>query len=340
MRGSRKLLLAGVSSIALAISAPAVMAADLPTKAPPLARVAPPPPSPWTWWIEGGAQATIGDPYVPGLSPAFDAKPAPWGWNAAGGFDYRFDGYWHVSGDFRYGASKHKLQSIQNGCIGSSSCNTLMTGSNSATRKEYNWVADFMVGRDVGLGLGNSQIKGGVRVAQIRGTTNGNINWVTTNPIITIGPSVYSQTNKFTGVGPRLALEGNDPIGGAWSIDYMFGIAGLFAHRSTTQTAFTPLENFGFPCFSGCPINTSTSSNGFVVNPDAMVGISYAISPTARLSLNYHVDAYFNAFRAFGAGGLPPPTFIGQTVVASPGSPTNVNRIYHGPSLRLTVQTP
>jgi hypothetical protein len=306
----------------------------LPMKAPPPAPAVAP--SPWTWWIEGGGQATIGDPYVPGLSPAFDARPAPWGWNVAGGFDYRFNGYWHVSGDFRFGASKHSLHSIQNGCIGSTSCNTLMTGSNSATRKEYNWVADFMVGRDVGLGLGNSQIKGGLRVAQIRGTTDGSISWVPT-AAVTIGPSVYSQTNKFTGVGPRVALEGNMPIGGAWSIDYEVGFAGLYGWRSTNQTAFTPLDNSGSPCHSGCPINTSTSSNGFVANPDAMVGIAYAISPTTKVALNYRVDAYFNAFRAFGAGGLPPPT-LGSPAVASPGSPTNVNRIYHGPSLRLTSQ--
>ena len=55
----------------------------------------------WTWWIEGGGQGVIGDPYVPGLSPAFDAKPSNWGWDAAAGFDYRFNGYWHVSADFR-----------------------------------------------------------------------------------------------------------------------------------------------------------------------------------------------------------------------------------------------
>jgi len=333
---ARHMLLAGVSSVALAISAPAVMAADLPTKAPPLAPAAVPAPSPWTWWVEGGAQAVIGDPYIPGLSPAFDAKPSNWGWDAAGAFDYRFNGDWHVSADFRYGSNRRTLNSIQNGCIGSFSCNTLMTGANSATRKEYNWVADFMVGRDVGLGLGNSQIKGGLRVAQIRGTTNGNISWVPT-AAVTIGPSIYSQTNKFTGIGPRLALEGNAPITGAWSIDYMVGFAGLFADRSTTQTAFTPLNNFGFPCHSGCPINTSTSSNGFVFNPDAMLGIAYAISPTMKLAINYHVDAYFDALRAFGAGGVPPPT-IGSPAVASPGNPTDVNRIYHGPSIRLTAQ--
>jgi hypothetical protein len=75
-----------------------------------------------------------------------------------------------------------------------------------------------------------------------------------------------------------------------------------------------------------------------VFNPDAMVGLAYAFSPTMKLAFNYHVDAYFNALRAFGAGGQPPPTTIGLVTVASPGNPTYVDRIYHGPSIRLTVQ--
>ncbi len=337
MLSSRRVLLAGVSSIALAVSASAVVAADLPVKAPMYTKAPPLTPKPWTFWIEGGAQAVIGDPYVPGLIPPFDAKPNRWGWDVAGGFDYRFDGVWHISGAFRYGQNRRSMTSIQNGCIGSSSCNTLMTGANSATRKESNWVADFMVGRDVGLGLGQSQIKAGVRIAQIRGTTDGDINWLTTNPIITIGPSNYSQTNKFTGVGPRLALEGNAPLGGAWSLDYQVGVAGLFASRSTTQTASTPLDNFGFPCFAGCPLNASTSSNGFVFNPDAMLGVAYAITPNMKLAVNYHVDAYFNALRVFGPGNNP-PIFLGSTATGGTGSPTYVDRIYHGPSIRLTIR--
>ena len=287
------------------------------TKAPALA-----PQSPWTWWIEGGGQGVIGDPYVAGLTPPFDAKPSDWGWDVAGGFDYRFNGVWHISGDFRYGANRRNMSSIQNGCIGSTSCNTLMTGSNSATRKETNWVADFMIGRDLGLGSGNSQIKGGLRVAEIRGTTDGSIvNWVPT-AAVTIGPSVYTQSNRFTGFGPRLALEGNMPLGGAWSVDYLVGVSGLFAQRSASQSGFTPLNNFGFPCFSGCPISTSASGDGFVFNTDAMLGIAYAITSNVKLAVNYHVDAYFKALRAFD----------------SAGNPTYVDRIYHGPSLRVTVQ--
>jgi len=53
-----------------------------------------------------------------------------------------------------------------------------------------------------------------------------------------------------------------------------------------------------------------------------MLGIAYALSPTAKIARNYHVDAYFDALRVFNAAG----------------SPAYTNRIYHGLSLRLTWQ--
>src|SRR5581483_7388832 len=137
-------------------SAPAGLAADLPTKAP--SRAVAPAPSPWTFWLEGGAQAVAGDPFVPLLNPPFDAKPSAWGWDIAGLLDYRFNGYWHVSADFRYGANKRHFNSFQRACASTpftATCFTPLNGNNSASSKESNWVADFMVGRDIGVGSGS-----------------------------------------------------------------------------------------------------------------------------------------------------------------------------------------
>jgi hypothetical protein len=52
------------------------------------------------------------------------------------------------------------------------------------------------------------------------------------------------------------------------------------------------------------------------------LGLSYAITPNTKLSIDYHVDAYFDAMR----------------VANSAGNVTNANRIYQGPSLRLTYR--
>jgi hypothetical protein len=62
--------------------------------------------------------------------------------------------------------------------------------------------------------------------------------------------------------------------------------------------------------------------DGFVFNTDAMLGIGYAFSPNAKISLNYRVDVYFDALR----------------VIDITNNAVNVTRLYHGPSLRLTVQ--
>lgn len=181
-----------------------------------------------------------------------------------------------------------------------------------------------MVGRDLQIG-GPAQVKFGLRVADIWGQTNGSGFWtvgVVSPPTQT---SNYQQTDKFLGVGPRLAIEGTVPLQQpGWSIEYNGGVAGLFAHRSADQTVGVVIGGFPGPvpvCVTGCPIAASTSDNGFVLNADAQAGIAYALNQNIKLSLNYRVEGYWNALRSFNAAG----------------SPTNLNRIYQGPTLKLTV---
>jgi hypothetical protein len=59
-----------------------------------------------------------------------------------------------------------------------------------------------------------------------------------------------------------------------------------------------------------------------VFNADAMLGISYALTPYAKLTANYRLDYYNNALIAFNS--------VGGTV--------NTSRLYQGPNLRLTVR--
>ena len=338
--GPCALLMSSVSLVALSVCGSAVLAADLPAKSPMFTKAAALAANPWTWWVEGGLQGVAGpDTYIAGFTPPFATPAKKWGWSGAVAVDYRVDAYWHVSAAFRYGQNKTRSSNSNPLALISTAVATpTAVGTNSADRKETNWVADFMVGRDIGLGLGNSQIKAGLRVAQIRGKTEGSARWdtlATTSGSPTIdggggGGAVvashvtanYQQTNRFLGIGPRVALEGNAPIAGPWSIDYMGGVAALYAHRTVDQTVTTSLTG-PFPpvCLAGCPVAVSSSSDGFVFNPDAMIGLSYAFTRNTRLSLNYRVDAYFNALR----------------VVDSANNTTNVNRIYHGPNLRLTV---
>jgi hypothetical protein len=305
---SKTVLLCSVSALAIVAVLPVIaQAADIPTKA--AYKAAPlPAVSPWTFWIEGGAQAVSGaDSAIAGLTPAFTPAKKTWGWDGAAAIDYRIDAMWHVGVDFRYGANKNRTTDSRQSTASTFTAGTI---ANSATRKESNWVADFMVGRDLGLGAGTSQLKFGLRVAQIKGTTDG------------VGVAsgtqafAYSQTNKWTGYGPRVALEGNAPISGPWSLDYMGGVAALFGSQSVSQTG---------TCISGgaagCPVNATSSSNNAVFNADAMLGLAYAVTPHSKLALNYRVDYYANAMREF----------------SSVGAASNASRTYHGPNLRWTV---
>jgi hypothetical protein len=312
------ILLAGVSGLALAVSASAVLASDLAvrpkmaTKAPILIK------EKWIWWVEGGASHVGGgDPYIAGFAPPFSVGSKSWGWQGAVGVDYQPGGSpYHYSAAFRYsGFGSNSASSLQPGAFTATAI-----GANSASRKENNWAADFMVGRDLGLGH-PSQGKIGIRVADIWGQTNGQVAYA-------FAPSgtqlrSYTQTNKFLGVGPRAAIEGAMPISPGWTFDYNGGVAALFGRKTADQTVGIT-GTFGggaLVCTAGCPINASTSSNGVVLNADAQVGVGYMVSPGVKLSALYRVEGYWSGMRSFD----------------SAGNGVNLNRIYHGPTVKLTA---
>lgn len=334
MQATKIVLLTGISGLALQLAAPAALAADLPRKAPLLTKAPPAPPrGVWTWWAEGGWSNVGGDPFVAGFNnPPFDLMPKRWGGQGAVGVDYRFaSSPYHLSADFRYMANGSNSGGGLEIAIFTPFGAHPVTGTNAATRKENNWEADFMVGRD--LDIGNpAQLKVGLRVADIWGQTTGSAHWayaLITPPPLTgayAQTSNYQQTNKFLGVGPRVAIEGVVPLQGAWSIDYNGGIAGLFGHSSGNQAVSVISTTTSAPpvlpvCLSGCPIAVNSSSNAFVFNADAQAGIAYAFSPGAKLSLNYRFEGYWNPLRGFN----------------SAGAPTNLARTYNGPTLKLTV---
>src|SRR5690606_1015050 len=124
-------------------------------------------------------------------------------------------------------------------------------GSNTAEREESHWLADFMVGRDLGLGGGlPSTMRFGVRIAQIRGKTTGSAQWndipITTffAPFCATSPlrvvcvardRDYTQQNNFLGAGPRFELDGSIPLAPRWSLEYAGGISALYGRRTAVQ---------------------------------------------------------------------------------------------------------
>jgi Legionella pneumophila major outer membrane protein precursor len=329
----RTLLLTSVSAISLAAASLEARAADLQrpaliTKAPAFYVE-----SPWSFWAEGGAfwtggsDVNFGDPISVGR-----VKP---GWEGAVGFDYRFQNTpWHVSAQVRYGIAKQSGNFTRNGAFAvpvtdcrPSTCalrTANVPGNGSFDHKEQHWLADFAVGRDVGLGFGQTQLKAGLRIADISARTTGSANFVAPTAYSTgfarfvgLKPGLFSfqQDSRFVGGGPRVGLEGTMPLGGAWAFDWLGGVAVLFGSRSLNVNTTGSASTFGINALGA-------SDDAVVFNLDAQVGLSYWVTPNVKLTGSYRFDGYWGALKTIDANGLV----------------ANQDRFFFGPMLRLTVK--
>jgi hypothetical protein len=310
---SRLLLCAGISTVALLVASAELRAADLPprmiTKAPVVV------PSAWQWWVEGGAFWTAGE-HVNFGDPIAQGKPKV-GPEVAVGLDYRFGDGWHIAAQARYGWASGGASgpfSLQSAPVAP----FIFTNGTVTTNKETHWLADFTVGRD--LGVGNMQAKFGLRVAELTAKTSGTFSGGTMtappSPMVTLPFSgAPEQQSKFLGYGPRVALEGSTPIRPAWTIDWQVGGGVLFGDRKLDLTGGNPasvhFQNF------------SSSKSATVPNVDGMLGLSYWFSAATKMTLSYRADAYFGALTTFNATGT---------------GTQNIDRIYHGPMIRFTYK--
>jgi hypothetical protein len=319
------LLVTTVSATALLANASSLWAADLPVKAPPpvvdTTRCA--------WWGEGGAvQFRNGSNFLGGGGAA--TGNGKWGPEGALGFDCRFGpSPWHVSAQARYGSERNSGAGT---AVGTFFVPTNVftvppprlgpvniPANTSITHKEDHAVIDFAVGRDIGLGAFATQLKFGLRVAEITDKLSGsgvfNVPTHTGLAPVVRAPFSVQQNSRFAGGGPRVGLEGSIPLGGAWSIDYLGGVAVLFGQSSLDVTGLGPVPPLG--------ANLGASSAVSVFNLDAQAGLSYWFSPDMKLTASYRFDGYWGALKSINSsGGL-----------------TNTDRFYSGPMLRLTAYT-
>jgi hypothetical protein len=299
-----------------------------------------------TVWAEGALFNTeggnIGIASLPGLGAPFSLFPSRGGYEAAFGFDYRWPSQpWHFVFDFRFGRSKTASRGSSNSFssffsstvnIGSGLVATNITTNTTAnntlqTLRESHLVADFMVGRDFGLGTGPSQLQFGIRVADLRAIARARLdNTVTTTSTLfytgTIigGPTTTTATtstfatwkSRFFGAGPRVAIAGGIPIVGAWSFDYGGGIAALWGNRNFNVSLF---DTNG----AGSGFNSSTQT--FVFNADALAALSYAFTSYFKASAGVRGDYYAAALTTYNI---------------NTGLLRQVDRLYWGPFVRLT----
>jgi len=336
----RASLLTGASAIAMSVSASGAHAQTTPSGSTYV------PPPTMTFWLEGALAYTGGGSYnvpsLPGLGAPFTSLNPRSGPEIAFGFDYQFQNQpWHFVFDFRFGRSG--TSNVNSASSSSSSTRTFfpppssnivsqsVTTNNSTaartTEREQHLVADFMVGRDLGMGSNAPELQFGLRIADLRAsatetaTTTSNITRTfytftcfcyATNHSTSTSTTSATWNSQFFGIGPRVAVAGSLPIRGSWFFDYGAGIAGLIGDRSFNVNVWNGTGTIFF---------ANSSSNPFVFNSDAMLALSYHFTPHYKFSVGIREDFYANALTSYNinTGGL-----------------TNINRIYWGPFARLT----
>ena len=354
----KRVLLASASLITLAVACSDVHAQSA-QSAPPTTGA---PQGQWSSWSEAGLTGHPAlDPAL-GLSPLgpFANVDPGFGWESAIGFDYRqalcearatllvkapcrqrWSPY-HVFGQFRYGQNSGASDPISHttsiplrttAVLGTPTPALVNTSGTATLNNESHWLVDLGVGRDFGLGSGNFQAQAGIRVAEIistAGTAAGAFQGCLFGPPASAFPFCthatgnfsFQSRSQFLGVGPRLSVDGSQPLGGSWAFEYLGGVAVLFGDRSfnasqslfaTTGTSFVPAQS--------SVTALSASSLAAIFNLDAQAGISYWLTQNFKLTASFRFDGYFNAL----------------TVIEPNGALSQQDRFYYGPMLRGTV---
>ena len=117
-------------------------------------------------------------------------------------------------------------------------------------------------------------------------------------------------------------MQGDIPLGGQWSIDWLAGAAVLFGERSLTLNATAALATG-----SVVSVTAGSSDSAAVFNVDAEAGLSYWFSPNTKITAAYRFDGYWRALKTVKA-----VSGTGALVTS------NTDQFYDGPMLRLTTK--
>jgi hypothetical protein len=340
-------------------------AADLPLKAPP-----PPVPGLLTFWGEGGAIWSGGDPVSRDFNlidptrlfalfgggggvPAHFNQDPKIGWEAAAGFDYRFaNSPWHVSGQFRYGESGKTSNSAATSGQVPAAVLALFGGGNgpifssiggsesvSDTYKETHWIADAAVGYDIATsGRSYLQLKGGIRVGEF--TTKDNSSDATTiffNFPAPLPPPFSTSSitiNTLNTSDVRNNFLGAGPlIGMEGSVRFMGNWS--FDYKGDMAILFGSQHGQG-------TFTTTTSATPAILNQFTAGGniatatadrFAYVLSPDVQVGIGY----WFTPMVKLAASYRLDAMINVQNTRGAASAPLLPNRYWHGPRLTLTA---
>lgn len=192
-------------------------------------------------------------------------------------------------------------------------------------------VLDFMVGKDVGLGVfgkqGSSTLNAGVRFAQFTSQSKARIDsdpnfrfeykYYTSfagfpalikipNGVWDLYSAKMNLSRSFHGIGPSLAWDGNATLfgnseSGAVTFDWglngavLFGRQKVSAHHETMAHRNLELSHGPLPTLYPTKVHDTVRSRSVVVpNIGGFAGLSMRF-PNAKVSFGYRVDAFFGA---------------------------------------------
>lgn len=184
----------------------------------------------------------------------------------------------------------------------------------SSHRSESHEIADFQIGKDVGLGStlwdSSGTLRIGVRFADLRSRSDVHIS--TEFPLSSRSTAFNTAdshiSHRFTGIGPSVSWDTSIPIGGTarggeLTLDWTAAAGILFGRQTTEQKTHASYQgNPVLPTTFGRQTSVRQNTQDellrrrsvTVPNLGGSIGISYRL-PSARISFGYRADFFFGA---------------------------------------------
>ena len=159
--------------------------------------------------------------------------------------------------------------------------------------EEKHMIADFEVGRNMDIGLGDTRVHAGVRFVNFDVSGNG----------FGYGDGGYNDhyaNQKITAIGPRIGIDQKIPVANNLSVDLSAAGAVLYGKRVSDIFVEYGVEAGGL--LDGGYYGDSDSNNVTVWNAEASAGLTYLFGP-AEATLGYRVDAFMDLYDGENFGG-------------------------------------
>jgi hypothetical protein len=303
-----------------------------------------------TVWIELGGQLEringLEDPYLPPfttqsptpvpftpVSPSEAQKPSIYSYGGEGSISLHPHGTdWSFTAAIRYGRSSnnkhvHQQTKLYTHFLRGAAPRTASLprfADFKAQNSENHAILDFQVGRDFGLGFGESTASFGVRMADftsksgigilarpnvdfVAGTLLGKYTKLPSHADYQVNAS---NRRSFSGVGPSLSFNGDLPViggeDGALTLDWGVNGALLFGRQKATGSSNEAAYHYKGAALTGNPppgvtllydhptVAHNRSRSVTVPNVGFLAGVSFRY-PGAKVSFGYRADMFFGA---------------------------------------------